>query len=49
LGYQNLLLKTPYIFKKSYGGTLELQTAQDAPWLHGPKKNEKKKKLDVTE
>jgi hypothetical protein len=33
---QNLLLKTPYKFKKSYGGTPEPQTAQDAPWLHGP-------------
>jgi hypothetical protein len=38
---QNLLSKTPYRFKKSYGGTPEPQTAQDAPWLHGPslKKN----------
>jgi hypothetical protein len=33
---QNLLLKTPYKFKKSYGGTPEPQTAHDAPWLHGP-------------
>jgi hypothetical protein len=33
---QNLLLKTPYKFKKSYGGTPEPQTAQDAPWLRGP-------------
>jgi hypothetical protein len=33
---ENLLLKTPYKFKKSYGGTPEPQTAQDAPWLHGP-------------
>jgi hypothetical protein len=33
---ENLLLKTPYKFKKSYGGTLEPQTTQDAPWLHGP-------------
>jgi hypothetical protein len=32
---QNLLLKTPYKFKKSYCGTPEPQTAQDAPWLHG--------------
>ena len=36
---QNLLLEIPYNFKKSYGGTLEPQTAQDAPWLHGPSKN----------
>jgi hypothetical protein len=33
---QNLLLKTPYKFKKSYGGTPEPQTPQDAPWLRGP-------------
>ena len=33
---QNLQSKTPYKFKKSYGGTPEPQTAQDAPWLHGP-------------
>jgi hypothetical protein len=33
---QNLLLKTPYKFKKSYGGTPEPQTTHDAPWLHGP-------------
>ena len=33
---ENLLLKTPYKFKKSYGGTPEPQTAQDAPWLCGP-------------
>jgi hypothetical protein len=33
---QNLLSKTPYKFKNSYGGTPEPQTAQDAPWLHGP-------------
>ena len=36
---ENLLLKTPYKFKISYGGTPEPQTApwtaQDAPWLHG--------------
>jgi hypothetical protein len=32
----NLLLKIPYRFKNSYGGTPEPQTAQDAPWLHGP-------------
>ena len=32
----NLLLKIPYTLKKSYGGTPEPQTAQDAPWLHGP-------------
>ena len=31
-----MLLKTPYKFKKSYGGTPEPQTPQDAPWLHGP-------------
>jgi hypothetical protein len=31
---ENLLLKTPYKFKKSYGGTVEPQTPQDAPWLH---------------
>jgi hypothetical protein len=31
---QNLLSKTPYKFKKSYGGTSEPQTAEDAPWLH---------------
>ena len=36
---QNLLLKTPYKFKKSYGGTPEPQTTQDAPWLHGPSLN----------
>jgi hypothetical protein len=33
---ENLLLKTPYKFKKSYCGTPEPQTVQDAPWLHGP-------------
>jgi hypothetical protein len=33
---QNLLPKTPYKFKKSYGGTPEPQTPQDAPWLRGP-------------
>jgi hypothetical protein len=33
---ENLLLKIPYKFKKLYGGTPELQTPQDAPWLHGP-------------
>jgi hypothetical protein len=33
---QNLLLKIPYAFKNSYGGTPEPQTTQDAPWLHGP-------------
>ena len=33
---QNLQSKTPYKFKNSYGGTPEPQTAQDAPWLHGP-------------
>ena len=34
---ENLQLKTPYKFKKSYGGTPEPQTAQDAPWLRGLK------------
>jgi hypothetical protein len=33
---QNLSLKTPYKFEKSYGGAPEPQTAQDEPWLHGP-------------
>jgi hypothetical protein len=33
---QNLLLEIPYKFKKSYGGTPEPQTHQDAPWLRGP-------------
>jgi hypothetical protein len=35
---ENLLLKIPYmyIFKHSYGGTLEPQTAQDAPSVQGP-------------
>jgi hypothetical protein len=33
---RNLLLKLPYKFKNSYGGTPEPQTPQDAPWLHGP-------------
>jgi hypothetical protein len=33
---QNLLLEIPYKFKKSYGGTPEPQTTQDAPWLRGP-------------
>jgi hypothetical protein len=33
---QNLLLKIPYKFKKSYGSTPEPQTTQDAPWLYGP-------------
>ena len=33
---ENLLSKTPYKFKKSYGGTPEPQTPQDAPWLRGP-------------
>ena len=32
---QNLVLETPYTFKKSYGITPEPQTAQDTPWLHG--------------
>ena len=33
---ENLLPKTPYKFKNSYGGTSstpEPQTPQDAPWL----------------
>ena len=33
---ENLLSETPYKFKKSYGGTPEPQTPQDAPWLRGP-------------
>ena len=33
---QNLMLEISYKFKKSYGGTPELQTTQDAPWLRGP-------------
>jgi hypothetical protein len=34
---ENLMLKMPYKFEKSYGGTPEPQTPQDAPcWLHGP-------------
>jgi hypothetical protein len=33
---ENLLSKTHYTFIKSYGGTLEPQTPQDAPWLRGP-------------
>ena len=32
---ENLMLKTPYKFKKSYGGTPGPQTAQGAPWVHG--------------
>jgi hypothetical protein len=36
---QNLLLKIPYKFKKSYGGTPEPHTTQDAPWRHGPSLN----------
>jgi hypothetical protein len=32
----NLLSKTPYKFKKSYGSSAEPQTPQDAPWLRGP-------------
>ena len=43
---QNLLLKIPYKFKKSYGGTPEPQTTQDAPRLHGPSL---KKYLDLDE
>ena len=33
---QNMLLKTPYKFKKLYDGTPEPHTAQDAHWLHEP-------------
>jgi hypothetical protein len=35
---QNLLLKIQYklVKKKSFGGTPEPQTTQDAPRLHGP-------------
>jgi hypothetical protein len=33
---KTLLLKIPYKFKESYGGTPEPQTPVDAPWLHGP-------------
>ena len=33
---ENLQSKTPYKFKKSYGGTPEPQTPHDAPWLRGP-------------
>jgi hypothetical protein len=33
---ENMLLKRPYKFKKSYGGTPEPQTPQDAPWLRAP-------------
>jgi hypothetical protein len=32
----NLLLKIPYESKKSYSGSPEPQTTEDAPWLHGP-------------
>jgi hypothetical protein len=32
---ENLLSKTPYKFKNSYGGTPEQQTPQYAPWLRG--------------
>ena len=39
---QNLQSKTPYKFKKSYGGTPEPQTPQDAPWLRGPSLKTKK-------
>jgi hypothetical protein len=31
-----MMSKTLYNFKKSYGGTPEPQTPQDAPWLRGP-------------
>jgi hypothetical protein len=33
---QNMLVKIPYKFKRSYGGAPEPQTFQDAPRLHGP-------------
>ena len=33
---ENLQSKTLYKFKKTYGGTPEPQTLQDAPWLGGP-------------
>ena len=33
---ENLQSKTLYELKKSYGGTPEPQTPQDAPWLRGP-------------
>jgi hypothetical protein len=39
------MLKTPYKFEKSYGGTLEPQIAQGAPWLHG---SSLKKSVEVT-
>jgi hypothetical protein len=41
---ENSLLKIPYKFKKSYGGTPESQTTQDAHWLHGPSLFFKKKR-----
>jgi hypothetical protein len=46
---QNLQSKTPYKFKKSYGGTPEPQTPQDAPWLHWPSLNNKKKLLECSQ
>jgi hypothetical protein len=39
---ENLLVKTPYKFKNSYGSTPEPQTAQDAPWQHGLSLNKSK-------
>ena len=33
---ENLLSETAYKFKKTYGGTPETQTPQDAPRLRGP-------------
>jgi hypothetical protein len=33
---ENLLSETAYKFKKTYGGTPEPQTPQDAPRLRGP-------------
>ena len=39
---ENLRSKTPYKFKKSYGGTPVPQTPQDAPWLRGPSLNNMK-------
>jgi hypothetical protein len=44
---ENLLLKMPYKFKKSYGGTPETQTPQDAPWLHGPSLTNKNMRMTI--
>jgi hypothetical protein len=35
-GYHRQPVENAIHFKKSYGGTPEPQTPQDAPWLHGP-------------